>query len=416
MADYTGQTFIRESLAGEQGKILKNAVETGQHPWLLLIHAGSGSSLLVDEGVAKVFAATVTPDNLAAAADYSADHLGTKKAFIFLTEKDLEEGVFTDGIDIKGKTSEEVRELAIGWLHKQAQETKKHFHWKDSEGNKCDGDIVCGFLSKDKLTLLPFKETLDDMKREATEVVGDFGLIETIGKHVSCSCCDSRAEHQNLYCEEVGESIAANTIGGFLTEEAMRKAYDKGVRSMSFTGHSKCGGMNGLVNYLVHGKKKDPGPNLKKWLDVVGKETQQAIDFAKEKGVLFDADGNISPIVFTLAEMWATQRTGLKAIRVFGKENVTTNYYDIVNPQVYALNPYETIEKTFENAKDVSKLPLPTAESKTISVKAIDKAVQETRKKLVEKLNEVFTHLEKGKNHSASKGGLSRKTRGFHPQ
>ena len=75
-------------------------------------------------------------------------------------------------------------------------------------GEDFGGPIACCYLENDTATVF----SAADPEGTNKILAGNFGLAEGAPKTFRCSCCDSRAGHGHITCEEVGGSYGVNTV------------------------------------------------------------------------------------------------------------------------------------------------------------------------------------------------------------
>jgi len=388
MADETGLFYFKKQLPIHTtkdnktwGDVLDDAVANGQHPELLIIHQGSFSPSLMTIAPTEAFvSAKVNDAAIIASANYAQHHLESSRVLYYVSDNDLKK--------LKDAPPEERREAALDLIRN---------NMKTLEGN-FEGPVMCCYQTKDGIELFSGEEIDSGIKNHEI-LKGDFGFVEKPAEIMFCSCCDSRAEAGHLCCTEPGEVDNKETIAALVTDEQIKEAKEAGVKRATVIEHSKCGGVHGLTTAIIEsmetGTPVELG-NLAGWLLPAEKEARTAIEFAQKKlGGLRDEKGQINSKIFTMVELWLAQKSGERLIEAFGEDNVKVQYYDIRKESraLYALDPHATLEQTFANAMDLSRLKLissPTSEQAAPKVPELSEEVKKNRALLAIKIEEGF--------------------------
>jgi len=195
----------------------------------------------------------------------------------------------------------------------------------------------------------------------------NFKQHKTKNKYFGCSCCDSRALHTHMYCAEPGQYTEVNVIATVFPNYKtvieskqpnfpylqLEIAKARGCPGYVHTQHTKCGGIAGLVQWIIT-ETPPADPYLAAYLEQGKDDCEKTITLAKSKGLMENIDD-----VYRLAEIHMARLSASNIKEFVGKdEQVLSNYLDIDTRQIYALplcKPGSSDEQNLEQSYELFK-------------------------------------------------------------
>ena len=250
---------------------------------------------------------------------------------------------------------ERVRLAGIYLAQLNAERIRESFHVNaDTMGLQQPPAIVVKFFDADDQTLDTYTSAGLKHPYQHESSLPNVALSkrsEHSPKAFGCSCCDSRALHTHMYCAEPGDYHELYAIAAIVPDhhEALQRgtpnsawlqlelAKTGGCENYVVTGHTKCGGIQGLVGWCKTGTPP-ADQYLAGWLQQAKPIVDDVVAFAAANG--FDSD---EQKVCRLAEMYVMQWSATNIKRYVGKAGqVLANYLDIETREIYPLPLIDT--------------------------------------------------------------------------
>jgi carbonic anhydrase len=233
----------------------------------------------------------------------------------------------------------------------------------------------------------PDEPYLEDSELKVVSYAGDH---KNAPKRFGCSCCDSRALHSHVYCAKPGEYSELDVIAGFIPDQEkvlvsgnpssawlqleMSKA--EGCKEYVLTAHTKCGGIEGLMEWCRSGKKPDD-LFLAAYLEQAQPIGDEVMKFARDHGFGDDSPESRAKVC-RLAEMHVARVSGTRIKRYVGEDSqVLVNYLDIETQEAYALSLIKEGMTDAQSVRDTHRLVEEYRKGKLITLFGLYHAVVE---------------------------------------